>query len=434
MQSNFIKKKANELYLLDTSVENVFISEYMASAPAEYVKIYLFALMYANAGHYMDNETIAKQLAIAEEDVLKAWTYWESLGVIIKHFEDPKDKFHYAVEFVNLKEQLYCPQHKQTNKEKNAGNAGRLVDIQVKELFANIEKIKGKLLGGTEPVTVLSWIDELGAAPELILYAYSYCKKIRKKDSVNYVGAVLKEWIARDLRTKEDVESYLQEVDSRHYQYKRVMKALGFNRNATEQEKLLMDKWFGEMGYTIEKVLEACGKTSGISNPNINYVNKILQNWKEESGQSAGRSGASSAEGGSKAVSTATVFRYYDMIREKAESEAAERRQEIYGRLPEIKQIDEEVRQLGMKLSRVMVSGVPNAKEQLEKFRMKIDALAEEKAFKLTENNFPVDYMEVSYKCAKCKDTGTNDMGERCSCFNERLSEAEIWQNSSKKI
>ncbi|QHI72226.1 hypothetical protein [Aminipila terrae] len=50
MQDNFIKKKANELYLLDTNVENVFISEYMAGAPAEYVKVYLFALMYAGRG------------------------------------------------------------------------------------------------------------------------------------------------------------------------------------------------------------------------------------------------------------------------------------------------------------------------------------------------------------------------------------------------
>lgn len=433
MQSNFIKKKANELYLLDTSVENIFISEYMAGAPAEYVKIYLFALMYANAGYYMDNESIAKQLALEEEDVLKAWTYWESMGVVIKHFEDPKDKFHYCVEFINLKEQLYCPQHKRSRKEKTSVAENKLVDVQVKELFENIEKIKGKLLSGKEPVTVLSWMEDLEASPELILYAYSYCKNMRKKDSVNYVGAVLKEWIAKDLRNKEDVEKYLQEVDSRHYQYKRVMQALGFNRNATEQEKLIMDRWFQDMGCTLEKVLEACAKTSGISNPNINYVNKILENWKGESRQS-GRESTEQTAGSGRTVSAAVVFRYYDMLREKAENEAAEHREEIYEKLPEIKRIDEEMRSLGIRLSRIMVSGAPNAKEQLKNFRLKIDALAEEKAFKLTENNFPMDYMEVSYKCSKCKDTGRNDMGERCSCFNERLSEAELWQNSSKKI
>ena len=433
MQNNFVKKRANELYLLDTNVENVFISEYMVGAPAEYVKVYLFALMYASAGHYMDNDTIAKQLSMADEDILKAWSYWEAIGVIEKHFEDPKDKFNYGIEFINLKELLYGKQTKKSKENKsNKDIQNKLVDIDVKEMYSSIEKITGRLLGGKEPMSILSWIEDFGADPEMIVYAYTYCKNTRKKDAPNYVGTVVKEWAEKNLKTKEDIELYLQEIDNKHYLYKRVMKALGFNRNATEQEKHLMDSWFGEMEYKLDKVLEACNKTSGISNPNINYVHKILKNWREDSG--AGNSGSSERTGGSKSVKAGSVLRYYDMIREKAEAEAAERRQQIYDQLPEIKQIDEEVRDLGMKLSRVMVSGADNAKEQLGRFRIKIDALGEEKAFKLTENNFPMDYMEIRYKCDKCKDTGTNDMGERCSCFNERLSEAEIWQNSSKKI
>ncbi|MBE6034314.1 MAG: DnaD domain protein [Clostridiales bacterium] len=435
MQNNFIKKKASELYLLDTNVENVFISEYMAGAPAEYVKVYLFALMYADAGHYMDNETIAKQLSMAAEDVLKAWSYWEALGVIEKHFDDPKDKFNYDVEFINLKELLYGKQTKKTTKNKSGSDLpNKLMNIDVKDMYCSIEKIVGRLLGGNEPIAILSWIEEFGAEPDVIVYAYSYCKNTRKKDSANYVGTIVKEWTEKNLRTKEEIEAYLQEIDNRHYLYKRVMKALGFNRNATEQEKHLMDSWFGEMGYKLDRVLEACGKTSGISNPNINYVHKILKNWYQESNPGAAGANHSDNSGGGKAVNMTTVLRYYDMIREKAEAEAADRRQGVYDQLPEIKKIDEEVRDLGMKLSRIMVSGADNAKEQLERFRIKIDALGEEKAFKLTENNFPVDYMEIRYKCTKCKDTGTNDMGERCSCFNERLSEAEIWQNSSKKI
>ncbi|QIB68000.1 DnaD domain protein [Aminipila butyrica] len=436
MQNIFIKKKAGELYLLDTSVDNVFISEYMAGAPADFVKVYLFALMYAEAGHYMDNETIAKQLAMADEDILKAWSYWEAMGVIEKHFENPKDRFNYQVEFLNLKELLYGKQpSKEKEKKERPDMADQLVNVDIKAMYSAIEKITGRLLGGQEPVAILSWMEEYGASPEMITYAYSYCKETRKKDAHNYVGTVVKEWAGKNLRTKEEIEAHLQEVDNRHYLYKRVMKALGFNRNATEQEKHLMDSWFGDMDYKLDKVLEACGKTSGISNPNINYVNKILKNWKEESGGGAsGGKTLQKSDGSKAAINASTVFRYYDMIREKAEAEVTTRRQQVYEQLPEIRQIDEEVRELGLRLSRVMVSGADNAKEQLERFRVKIDALGEEKAFKLTENNFPVDYMEIRYKCGQCKDTGTNDMGERCSCFNERLNEAEIWQNSSKKM
>lgn len=432
MHNNFVKKKAGELYLLDTQVENVFISEYMAGAPGEYVKVYLFALMYGVAEHYMDNETIAKQLSMADEDVLKAWSYWEALGVIEKHLEDPKDKFNYTVEFVNLRELLYGKQKKKTKEKTTTDNEiqSKLVNVDIKEMYSSIEKITGRLLGGKEPISILSWMEDFGASPETIIYAYSYCKNNRKKDAVGYVGTIVKDWAEKNLKTKEEVEAHLQEVDNTHYLYKRVMKALGFNRNATEQEKRLMDTWFNEMGYKLDRVLDACGKTSGISNPNINYVNKILKNWNEESGSGKG----TGTSGDGKSVNASTVFRYYDVIREKAEADASDRRKQVYDVLPEIKEIDQQVRSLGMKLSKVMVSGADNAKEQLQKFKVKIDALGEEKAFKLTENNFPVDYMEIRYKCDICKDTGTNDMGERCSCFDKRLGEAEIWQNSSKKV
>ena len=49
--------------------------------------------------------------------------------------------------------------------------------------------------------------------------------------------------------------------------------------------------------------------------------------------------------------------------------------------------------------------------------------LSEEKAYLLTEHNYAMDYMEHPYTCEKCKDTGTLDNGERCSCFSEKLSQ-----------
>lgn len=434
MQNKFVREKANDLYLLDTSVENVFINEYMLDAPGDYVKAYLFSLMYADAGVEMTNETIAKQLGMAEEDVLKAWSYWETLGVITKHFEDPKDKFNYGVEFVNLKELLYGKQKSKKKKDLNITESiqHKLIDTDIQQMYRSIEKVTGRLLGGNEPMAILSWMEDFGAHPEMIVYAYSYCKNTRKKDSVQYVGSVVKEWAEKNLQTTPEIENYLQEIDNKHYLYKRVMKALGFNRNATEEEQRLMDRWFGEMNYKLDKVLEACSKTSGIPNPNINYVNKILSNWMTEKGGTAG-SGVSK-ETGDKTLNAGTVMKYYDVIREKAEAEAVEHKQEVYRLLPDIKAIDEEIRSLGMRLSKIMVSGASNAKEQMGKFKVKIDVLSEEKAFRLTENNFPVDYMEIRYKCDKCKDTGTDDMGGRCSCFDERLSEAETWQNFSRKI
>ena len=44
---NFQKQNITNYNLYDTPVDNMFIGEYMATAPGDYVKVYLLALMYA---------------------------------------------------------------------------------------------------------------------------------------------------------------------------------------------------------------------------------------------------------------------------------------------------------------------------------------------------------------------------------------------------
>ena len=99
----FLIKRDENWYLRDTGIENIFINEYMAQAPGDYVKIYILALMYAQMGAEISNEAIAKSVGVEEEDVLKAWNYWESQGAVIKHKKEGAGRFSYDVEFVSLK-------------------------------------------------------------------------------------------------------------------------------------------------------------------------------------------------------------------------------------------------------------------------------------------------------------------------------------------
>lgn len=427
MHKDFFRKQVKEAFLFDTKVENLFISEYMVAAPGDFVKVYLFALMYSDLEENISNETIGKHLNIPIEEVLKAWTYWESLGIVKKHFINPEDKFRYKIEMINIKELIYS----KNSKRKKAGTEitdktkAILEDKTIKDMYTTIEKVTGRLLGGKEPVEIMSWITEYGATPEVVVYAYSYCIKTRKKDNSKYIGAVVKEWSMKGLSDVSKVETYLEEVDNRHYIYKRILKALGFMRNATEEEKKLIDGWIDEMGFNIDKILEACGKTTGIPNPNMNYINKILKNWHEGTGKKP--------EGEKSKVNTApSIFKYYDKIREEAERSAQDRKNKVYEEFPRIKEIDEELRNCGMKISRIMVSEADNGKEKISALKHKADKLGEEKAYILTENNFGVNYMEVEYRCSECKDTGINDMGERCSCFKTRLDENNEWQKRLK--
>lgn len=415
---NFKRELIKDFYLRDTCVENIFINEYLTQAPGDYVKVYLFALMYADFDMRMTNETIAKHLGMEVEDVLKAWTYWEKMGVIRKHYEKPADKLRYQVEFLNLKEMAYG--RKPRSRKTEAGVPDRLKalmdDDTIKNMYSEIERITGRLFEGKEPAEIMSWITDYNANPEMIIYAYSYCVKKKNHSNHKYVAAIVKEWANQGLKTIGQIEDYLEETDNRHYLYKRVLRALGFLRNATEEEKRIMDTWFDQMGFSIDRVLDACKKTTGISNPNINYINSVLKAWNSGSGD---KQTASAEEG--RTGSIAAVMKYYEELRAKNEAKAEERRAEVYRRIPRVKEIEDETRDIGLQISRVMLSGAPDAKTRIKAMKERVDSLNGEKAYLMTENNFKIDYMDIVYDCPLCKDTGILDTGDRCICFAEKL-------------
>ncbi|MFA5635162.1 MAG: DnaD domain protein [Anaerovoracaceae bacterium] len=411
----FKREKICNYYLHDTAVENVFINEFIPDAPGDFVRVYLFALMYADICVSMSNEDIAKQLSLPVEDVLSAWTYWEGKKVVRKQYPDPADRLRYKVEFVNLKEQIYGKTGKTKNKKSKlpANLEGVMNDKELKEMYSRIEQITGRLFQGKEPAAILDWIQDYGLSPEVILYAYEYCTKNRNNSRLNYVGAVIKEWAQRGLKTVADIESHLQETDSRHYLYKRVMKALGFMRNATEEEKRIMDTWFDDYSLDIDKVLDACKKTSGISNPNINYVNTVLTS------KNKGGAGGSKESTGDSLISS--VMRSYEEERAANEAATEERRQEVYKAVPRIHKIEDETREISMEISKAMLSGQSTAATQIKELKRRSDALRNEKAYLLTDHNFQVNYLDIWYTCPLCKDMGILDSGARCSCFADKL-------------
>lgn len=414
----FKREKISSYYLHDTAVENVFINEFVPEAPGNYVKIYLFALMYADIGVSISHEDVAKQLSLKVEDILSAWTYWEGKGVIKKLHGDPADLINYEVEFVDLKEQIYGKndKSKKDRKKLSVSLEGIMDDAELKQMYNRIEQITGRLFQGREPVSILGWMRDYGIKPEFVIYAYEYCTKERNNNKLNYVAAVVKEWAEQGLKSLEDIEEHLQENDSRHYLYKRVMKALGFSRNPTEEEKRIMDVWFDDLALSINAVLEACRKTSGISNPNINYVNTVLTSKNKGAAKAQ-----KDSEGDGK---IAAVIKSYEDDRTANEAAAQSRRAEIYKAIPRISEIEEEIRRISMEISRSMLSQDPSARTRIKSLKKRQESLSDEKAYLLTDNNYQVNYMDVWYTCPFCKDMGILDSGVRCSCFADKLSTA----------
>lgn len=413
--------RIKDFYLLATEVENIFINEYMPQAPGDYVKVYLYALLYAKQEIDITHRNLAIQLGLTEEDVDLAWKYWENMGVVKREISSnaPMD---YDVVFVNLRELMYAgpaPMPQQTTEQAKGLCAGDL-----KELFDYVENLKGKPVSAKEMQEIASWSNELSVNTEVIKKAFEHCYG-KNKTQLKYIGAVIREWTERGITTEAQAEEYLEMSGKRFGDYKRILNSLGVvGRMATDGEKEMMDKWFDEMGFSVERILDACHKTVGIQNPNVNYVNKILENWKKEAA-SFGRDVNKKTT-----VNQTDLNSYYEFLRHEAERKAQEAKAEIYGKIPRIEEIDDALKDLGSRLSRAVLGG---SNEDLDEIKKLTALLEQERAVLLTESNYPLDYTDVKFLCNECKDTGINEAGRRCECVKERIGEAELWLNAKTK-
>lgn len=394
-------------YLFETHVENLFIVEYMPAAPDGYVKVYLAGLGCAQIGRNEDWEAMARKLGCSVALIDEAWAYWEAQGIVRRVYPNASDRSNYNVEFMSIREAAFG-RPSQVNVPAPVKRAS-LDDEELADLYRGIESATGRLLESNEPAEVASWIADYSMDPEVILLCYKYCTGRGKSNRCKYVGSILKDWKAKGLDTVSDVEEHLADMDRHYDMYRKVCRTMGFHRNPTEPEKKLMDTWFDDMGFTLEKVLEACGKTTGISNPNLNYINSILKGWyAEEHG---------SAEESDKNL-FAKVEHMYEEDREKNRRKSEENRNEIFTRIPRVKDIVDELRTESFKLSKMVLAGNQKGVEAAKK---KNAALLAEKKALLKKAGYGEDATDDIFTCKQCRDTGLLEDGKRCRCYNEKL-------------
>ena len=402
----YSKQNVSNYYLYDTQVENLFLSEYMASAPGEYVKAYLLASMYAQLRMPYDDRLIAKAIGVEPEKMAACWAYWEGRGVVRRVYADPEGDV-YDVEFVNLREEVFGS--REPSQEKSA--AARLDDRSLAKLYRDVEAAAGRMLEAREPEEIASWLGEYAMTPEFILCGYKFCAAKRRSTKCRYVGTVLKDWKSKGLSNPAQVEEYLQGID-RHYDlHRKIFHELGFTRSATEEEKRVMNRWFDEYGFDLEKIREACGRTAGITNPNINYVDAVLSAWYKESRKSPENDPE---------LLTVRIEKLYEKDRQENAARTERTKQEIFEKIPRLREIADAIRSCSFNVSRYMLMG-ESGKRAVAEERAKVEALREERAQLLTQNGYGADALDPVYTCSRCKDTGMLDDGSRCSCYKDKM-------------
>lgn len=115
------------------------------------------------------------------------------------------------------------------------------------------------------------------------------------------------------------------------------------------------------------------------------------------------------------------TLRSYEKQRDQASFDQKVRQKELYDTIPRVKEIDKEISKTGFFISKAILQNPDCYEEKLVEIKSEMNKLSQEKAVLMTEHNFPIDYLEISFGCNKCKDTGFVENGMKCSCLKQHL-------------
>lgn len=117
-----------------------------------------------------------------------------------------------------------------------------------------------------------------------------------------------------------------------------------------------------------------------------------------------------------------SILKEYEQKKLKAEIDLEKRKEELYKRIPRLQEIEDELNHFAISTAKNILN---NSSSSLDSLNKKIEILKHEKSLILKNYNIDSNYLNPTYECPICKDSGyirQNDFkSEMCSCLKQRL-------------
>ena len=276
-----------------TTVSNVFIDEYMQDANDAQIKIYLYLLRMMKANLPTSVSALADKFNHTEKDVIRALKYWEKKALISLEYDGADTLIGIHMEditshrpSVSRKSESVLKavpsikeEHEHAVPAKPNYSAAQLRAFK-QSSDANIvfpaEQYFKRPLTSTDLMTLYYIKDELKFSDDLLDYLMQYCVDNHKAD-FRYVEKVALNWAQQGIKTPKQarVENFKHDPEVIE-----IMKALGMENSPTETEGNFIKSWRGELGFSMDIIMEACDRTVMATQKNrLKYCDSILRSW-----------------------------------------------------------------------------------------------------------------------------------------------------------
>lgn len=112
------------------------------------------------------------------------------------------------------------------------------------------------------------------------------------------------------------------------------------------------------------------------------------------------------------------LLREYEETRNRHQRELSLRRDTVYKELPALSELDSRMAETSVSAAKAALDGDPSALARLKENNLLISA---QKKQILSAAGYPEDYLELTYTCPDCMDTGFIE-NDKCHCFKQALT------------
>lgn len=115
-----------------------------------------------------------------------------------------------------------------------------------------------------------------------------------------------------------------------------------------------------------------------------------------------------------------TIIKMYEKTRDEEAKALQKRREEIEKKAPAILEVERKIGKLSVELAISSMKAIKDRDKYLSDLKKEITDLRVKKSEMLVSLGYDMKYLDINYKCSRCKDTGFIGV-EKCICYKQKL-------------